>query len=136
MPEKRENKKGNGKSNGHLYVLGGLALVAAAAVIMGMDEEKNEDEDDLDAGRKTPEPSVEFSAGDYDVDIIKDDDGTWKWFAVKDGDVVGAGSAMSSFDAKFQSKKWATKSTGERLKSRGRPPGDDGGDESGEEEDA
>jgi len=117
----KKNSEKNGKGNGAFYVLGGLALVAAAAVIMGMDDEGEEDED-LEAGKKAREPDTQFTVGDYEVDIIKDDDGEWQWFALQDGEVMGAGSAMSPFDAKFQSKKWASKSTGERLKSGDRLP--------------
>jgi len=115
MAKKENGKKGNGP----LFILGGRALVGAAAVLMSMDED--ESDEDLDAGKKASEPDAQIRVGKYDIDIIKTEDGEWRWFALDDDEVVGAGTAMSPFEAKFQSKKWASKNIGDQLKSGGRP---------------
>lgn len=113
----KEKKKK--KSNSALYVLGGLALVGVAAVIMN--SEGDEDDEDLDAGKKAPEPDETMAVGRYNIDIIKNDDGEWQWFALEGDEVVGTGHAMSPFEAKFQGKKWASKNMGDELKSSGSP---------------
>lgn len=112
-------KDGKKKGNSALYVLGGLALVGVAAVIMNSDSD--EGDEDLDAGRKAPEPDAAMSVGRYNIDIIKNDDGEWQWFALEGDEVVGAGHAMSPFEAKFQGKKWASKRMGDQLKSGEQP---------------